>query len=142
MMLVVIFKFVYVLQHLLFSVTEPQLRIKPVGVSDVFILAGTIAITIDLFQLFSSTKPLFEIEEMQGKQSLCLTLKERQRSRPSSDNEARSSQSSADIKSYIITTQLDPGVYRKHVEDTTTSNLTGFAFVVIGNFHLAGGKIT
>ncbi|CAI9260872.1 unnamed protein product [Lactuca saligna] len=32
---VVIFNFVYVLQHLLFSVTEPQLRTKPSSVSDV-----------------------------------------------------------------------------------------------------------
>ncbi|CAI9292315.1 unnamed protein product [Lactuca saligna] len=69
-------------------------------------------------------------------------LKELQRSRPSSNNQARSSQSSVDLKSYIITSQLDPGVYKKHVEDTTKSNLTGFAFVVIGIVHLAGGKIT
>lgn len=49
---------------------------------------------------------------------------------------------STDIKSYVITTQLDPGVYKKYVEDTTKSNLTEFAFVVIGIVHLAGGKIT
>lgn len=49
---------------------------------------------------------------------------------------------SADTKSYIITSQLDPGVYRKHVEDTRKLHLTGFTFVVIGIVHLAGGKIT
>nr|KAJ0210933.1 hypothetical protein LSAT_V11C400214770 [Lactuca sativa] len=69
-------------------------------------------------------------------------LMELQRSCPSSNNQARSSQSSTDIKSYVITTQLDPGVYKKYVEDTTKSNLTEFAFVVIGIVHLAGGKIT
>ncbi|KAI3741193.1 hypothetical protein L1987_58860 [Smallanthus sonchifolius] len=69
-------------------------------------------------------------------------MKELQRVRPSSTNQARSSQSSADSKSYIITSQLDPGVYRKHIEDATKSHLTGFAFVVIGIVSLAGGKIT
>ncbi|KAL4562869.1 hypothetical protein LXL04_026900 [Taraxacum kok-saghyz] len=69
-------------------------------------------------------------------------LKELQRARPSSNNQTRNSQSSADTKSYIVTSQLDPGVYRKLVEDTKNSHLTGFAFVVIGIVHLAGGKIT
>ncbi|KAI3711264.1 hypothetical protein L2E82_41230 [Cichorium intybus] len=69
-------------------------------------------------------------------------MKELSRSRPSSNNQARSSQSSTDSKSYIITSQLDPGVYRKHVEDTRKSHLSGFAFVVVGIVHLAGGKIT
>ncbi|XP_071718288.1 uncharacterized protein [Rutidosis leptorrhynchoides] len=69
-------------------------------------------------------------------------MKELQRSRPSSTNQARSSQSSADAKSYIVISQLDPGVYRKHIEDTTKSHLTGLTFVVIGIVHLAGGKIT
>ncbi|CAI9292859.1 unnamed protein product [Lactuca saligna] len=41
----------------------------------------------------------------------------------------------------MVESKLDPGVYKKHVEDTTKSNLTGFAFVVIGIVHLAGGKI-
>ncbi|KAL8192448.1 hypothetical protein R6Q57_027633 [Mikania cordata] len=68
-------------------------------------------------------------------------LKELQRARPSSTNQARSSQSSADLKSYIITSKLDPGVYRKHIEDTKNSHLTGFTFVVIGIVNLAGGKI-
>lgn len=49
---------------------------------------------------------------------------------------------SADAKSYIITSQLDPRVYRKHIEDTTKSHLTGLTFAVIGIVHLAGGKIT
>ncbi|KAK1420124.1 hypothetical protein QVD17_21466 [Tagetes erecta] len=69
-------------------------------------------------------------------------MTELQRARPSSTNQARSSQSSADSKSYIIKSQLDPGVYRKHIEDTKKSHLTGFAFVVIGIINLAGGKIT
>nr|XP_043621844.1 melanoma-associated antigen 8 [Erigeron canadensis] len=69
-------------------------------------------------------------------------MKELQRARPSSTNQARASQSSSDAKSYIITSQLDSGVYRKHIEDTTKSHLTGFTFVVIGIVHLAGGKIT
>ncbi|XP_024961400.1 melanoma-associated antigen 8 isoform X1 [Cynara cardunculus var. scolymus] len=69
-------------------------------------------------------------------------MKELQRSRPSSTNQPRSSQSSADPKSYIITSQLNPEVYRKHVEDSSKSHLTGFTFVVIGIVYLAGGKIT
>ncbi|CAI9269602.1 unnamed protein product [Lactuca saligna] len=86
-------------------------------------------------------KPDVAVKDVLVMQKL-IFLKEHQHSRTSSNNQARSSQSYADIKSYIITTQLDPGVYKNHVEDTTTSNLTGFEFVVIGNFHLAGGKIT
>ncbi|KAI7742073.1 hypothetical protein M8C21_030079 [Ambrosia artemisiifolia] len=69
-------------------------------------------------------------------------MKELQRARPSSTNQARSSQSSADSKSYIITSQLDSGVYRKHVDDPRKSHLTGLTFVVLGIVNLAGGKIT
>lgn len=69
-------------------------------------------------------------------------VKELQRVRPSSTNQARASQSSGDAKSYIITSQLEPQVYKKHIEDETKSHLTGFAFVAIGIVHLAGGKIT
>ncbi|PWA68946.1 MAGE protein [Artemisia annua] len=69
-------------------------------------------------------------------------VKELQRVRPSSTNQARASQSSGDVKSYIITSQLEPQVYKKHIEDETKSHLTGFAFVAIGIIHLAGGKIT
>ncbi|KAJ0590705.1 putative MAGE domain, melanoma-associated antigen, MAGE domain, winged helix WH1 [Helianthus annuus] len=69
-------------------------------------------------------------------------MKELQRARPSSTNQARSSQSSADAKSYIITSKLDPAVYRKHIEDSKKSHLTGFTFVVLGIVNLAGGKIT
>ncbi|XP_076948719.1 uncharacterized protein LOC143621078 [Bidens hawaiensis] len=69
-------------------------------------------------------------------------MKELQRARPSSNNQARASQSSADSKSYIITSQLDPAVYRKHIEDTRKSHLTGLTFAVIGIINLAGGKVT
>nr|GEV19155.1 melanoma-associated antigen 8 isoform X1 [Tanacetum cinerariifolium] len=69
-------------------------------------------------------------------------VKELQRVRPSSTNQNRASQSSGDAKSYIITSQLDPQIYKKHIEDETKSHLTGFAFVAIGIVHLAGGKIT
>ncbi|GKA10198.1 melanoma-associated antigen 8 isoform X1 [Tanacetum coccineum] len=69
-------------------------------------------------------------------------VKELQRVRPSSTNQNRASQSSGDAKSYIITSQLEPEIYKKHIEDETKSHLTGFAFVAIGIVHLAGGKIT
>ncbi|GJY62524.1 melanoma-associated antigen 8 isoform X1 [Tanacetum coccineum] len=69
-------------------------------------------------------------------------VKELQHVRPSSTNQARASQSSGDAKSYIITSQLDPQKYKKHIEDETKSHLTGFTFVAIGIVHLAGGKIT
>lgn len=69
-------------------------------------------------------------------------LKELQRSRPSSTNQARLSQrSGADAKSYVIISQLPAEVYKKYVEDMNTSHLTGFTFVVISIVHLAGGKI-
>ncbi|GKD06628.1 melanoma-associated antigen 8 isoform X1, partial [Tanacetum coccineum] len=69
-------------------------------------------------------------------------VKELQHVRPSSTNQARASQSSGDAKSYIITSQLDPQIYKKHIEDETKSHLTGFTFVAIGIVHLARGKIT
>lgn len=47
----------------------------------------------------------------------------------------------SDAKSYIITSRLPGDVYRKFVEDTNSSHMTGFTFVIIGIIHLAGGKI-
>ncbi|XAR63229.1 hypothetical protein NMG60_11023098 [Bertholletia excelsa] len=68
-------------------------------------------------------------------------MRELQRCR-SSTNQGRSSQQSvADAKSYIITSKLSADVYKKYVEDASTSHLTGFAFVVISIVYLAGGRM-
>ncbi|XP_074263043.1 uncharacterized protein LOC141585875 [Silene latifolia] len=70
-------------------------------------------------------------------------LKELQRARSTSKNQARySQQSAADLRSYIVVSQLPADVYRKFVEDVNTAPLTGFTFVVAGIVHLAGGKIS
>ncbi|KAL6342302.1 hypothetical protein AAG906_007516 [Vitis piasezkii] len=69
-------------------------------------------------------------------------MKELQRSRPSSTNQGRTSQQSfADVKSYVIISQLPADVYRKYVEDVNTAHLTGFTFVIVSIVYLAGGKI-
>lgn len=47
-----------------------------------------------------------------------------------------------DAKSYVIVSQLPAEAYKKYVEDSNTSHLTGFAFVIIGIVYLAGGKIS
>lgn len=70
-------------------------------------------------------------------------LKELQRTRPPAKNQTRSSQlSAADMRSYIVISQLPSNVYQKHVEDISTAHLTGFTFVIISVVHLAGGKIS
>uniref|UniRef100_A0A803LUN1 MAGE domain-containing protein n=1 Tax=Chenopodium quinoa TaxID=63459 RepID=A0A803LUN1_CHEQI len=70
-------------------------------------------------------------------------LKELQRTRPPAKNQTRSSQNSAaDMRSYIVISQLPANVYQKHVEDISTAHLTGFTFVIISVVHLAGGKIS
>lgn len=48
----------------------------------------------------------------------------------------------ADAKSYIIISQLPADVYRKFVEDKSSSHMAGFMFVVLGIIHLCGGKVT
>ncbi|KAF8411446.1 hypothetical protein HHK36_003997 [Tetracentron sinense] len=68
-------------------------------------------------------------------------MRELQRSRPSTNHGRSSQQSVAEAKSYVIISQLPADVYRKYVEDTNTSHLTGFTFIVISIVHLAGGKI-
>lgn len=47
-----------------------------------------------------------------------------------------------EAKSYIVTSQLPSDIYSKYVEDKENSHMTGFAFVVVGIVHLAGGKIS
>ncbi|RVW12824.1 hypothetical protein CK203_113439 [Vitis vinifera] len=47
----------------------------------------------------------------------------------------------ADVKSYVIISQLPADVYRKYVEDVNTAHLTGFTFVIVSIVYLAGGKI-
>lgn len=47
-----------------------------------------------------------------------------------------------EAKSYVIMSELPPDVYRKFVEDKSSSHLTAFTFVVIGTVHLSGGKVT
>ncbi|KAJ4965427.1 hypothetical protein NE237_017276 [Protea cynaroides] len=69
-------------------------------------------------------------------------MKELQRVRPSTNQGLSGQQSLVDAKSYVITSQLPPEVYRKHVEDTKTFTSSGFTFAVIGIVHLAGGKIS
>lgn len=91
--------------------------------------------------------PAFVINEAKAKLSSIFgyEMRELQRSRPSvSANPGRASQSQqaiSDVKSYIIISQLPPDVYRKFVEDTNSTHLTGFTFVVVGIIHLAGGRV-
>ncbi|KAF6141585.1 hypothetical protein GIB67_023757 [Kingdonia uniflora] len=69
-------------------------------------------------------------------------LRELQRARPSSTNNNRASQQSVtDVKSYVIISKLPADVYKIYVEDTDSSHITGFTFVVISIVHLAGGQI-
>ncbi|XP_042398756.1 uncharacterized protein LOC121989027 isoform X2 [Zingiber officinale] len=69
-------------------------------------------------------------------------MKELQRSRPSSNKQARASQQSAfESKSYILVSQLPPDVYSEFVEDKESSHLSGFAFVVISIIHLSGENL-
>ncbi|KAL0339309.1 UNVERIFIED_CONTAM: hypothetical protein Sangu_1453000 [Sesamum angustifolium] len=92
--------------------------------------------------------PAYVINEAKSKLSSIFgyELRELQRSRPSvSVNQGRASQSQqsvADAKSYILISQLPADIYRKFVEDTSSSHITGFTFVVIGIIHLGGGKVT
>ncbi|WCJ44453.1 hypothetical protein M5689_025119 [Euphorbia peplus] len=83
--------------------------------------------------------PSFIINEAISKLSSIfgLEMRELHRLRPSSAN----NQSTADLKSYVLISQLPPDLYRKYVEDVDTAHLTGFTFVVISIVHLAGGKI-
>lgn len=70
-------------------------------------------------------------------------MKELQRARPSSKNQTRySQQNAADMRSYIVISQLPANVYQKYVEDINTAHLTGFTFVIIGIVYLAGCKIS
>ncbi|KAL2893807.1 Non-structural maintenance of chromosomes element 3-like protein [Bienertia sinuspersici] len=70
-------------------------------------------------------------------------LKELQRTRPSTKTQTRySQQSAADMRSYIVVSQLPADVYKKYVEDIYTAHLTGFTFVIVSIVHLAGGKIS
>lgn len=70
-------------------------------------------------------------------------MKELQRSRPSSNKQARASQQTAiETKSYIVVSQLHSDIYSKYIEDKETSHMTGFTFVAISLVHLAGGKIS
>uniref|UniRef100_A0A7N0V751 MAGE domain-containing protein n=1 Tax=Kalanchoe fedtschenkoi TaxID=63787 RepID=A0A7N0V751_KALFE len=68
-------------------------------------------------------------------------MRELQRLRPSTTNQARSSQQSLDAKSYVIISQLRPDVYAKYVEDSNTTHVAGFTFVVLSIVHLAGGRL-
>ncbi|GKV09354.1 hypothetical protein SLEP1_g20866 [Rubroshorea leprosula] len=68
-------------------------------------------------------------------------LRELHRSRPLSKKHGRSTQVMVDSKSYVIISQLPADIYKKYVEDVTSSHLTGFAFVAISIVHLAGGKL-
>lgn len=47
----------------------------------------------------------------------------------------------ADIKSYVLESQLPSDIYKKFVEDKGVAHISGFKFVVISIIHLAGGKI-
>lgn len=47
-----------------------------------------------------------------------------------------------DAKSYIIISQLPADVYKKFVEDRSSSHMMGLTFVVVGIIHLGGGKVT
>lgn len=47
----------------------------------------------------------------------------------------------ADIKSYVLVSQLPSEVYTEFIENKETAHLTGFTFSVISIVHLAGGKI-
>ncbi|KAJ1702600.1 hypothetical protein LUZ63_002379 [Rhynchospora breviuscula] len=71
-------------------------------------------------------------------------MKELNRMRPSSNRPAAraSQQSNVDAKSYVIISKLPADQYTKYVENKEASHLTGFAFVVIGIIHLAGGKLS
>ncbi|CAL5050838.1 unnamed protein product [Urochloa decumbens] len=46
----------------------------------------------------------------------------------------------AEVKSYILVSQLDPEVYSKYAEDKEAAPLSGFSVTVISLIHLAGGK--
>ncbi|XP_073309274.1 uncharacterized protein [Primulina huaijiensis] len=91
--------------------------------------------------------PAFVINEAKAKLSSIFgyEMRELQRSRLSvSANPGRASQSQqavSDAKSYVIVSQIPPDVYRKFVEDTNSTHLTGFTFVVVGIIHLAGGRV-
>lgn len=70
-------------------------------------------------------------------------LKELQRSRPSSNRHgAASQQGGAEMKTYVLMSQLPSDIYSKYVDNKETSHLSGFAFAVIGIVYLAGGKIS
>ncbi|KAK4397421.1 hypothetical protein Sango_1578700 [Sesamum angolense] len=106
--------------------------------------------------------PAFVINEAKSKLSSIFgyEIKELQRFRASvSVNPGRASQSqqylhmvqilinsidtaAADAKSYILVSQLPADIYTKFVEDTSSSHMSGFTFVVIGIIHLGGGKVT
>ncbi|XP_078178500.1 uncharacterized protein LOC144572709 isoform X1 [Carex rostrata] len=89
--------------------------------------------------------PTLVINEARGKLSSIFgfDMKELNRMRPSSNRSAAraSQQSNLDAKSYVIVSQLPPDEYTKYVENKESSYLTGFAFVVLGIVHLAGGKL-
>ncbi|XP_020255735.1 non-structural maintenance of chromosomes element 3 homolog [Asparagus officinalis] len=70
-------------------------------------------------------------------------MKELLRSRPTSNKQGRmSQQSGAELKSYVLVSQLPSNIFSKYVENKETSHVSGFTFVVIGIVHLAGGKIS
>ncbi|KAG9449607.1 hypothetical protein H6P81_009572 [Aristolochia fimbriata] len=70
-------------------------------------------------------------------------LTELQRSRPSSTNKTRASQqSTAELKSYVISSLLPNDVYRKFIEDKDNAQETGLTFTVIAIVQVAGGKIS
>ncbi|KAL9142140.1 hypothetical protein ABFS82_14G149100 [Erythranthe guttata] len=108
----------------------------------------------DLTQLITSkgykqrNLPAFVINEAKSKLSSIFgyELRELHRSRPSASSKStRASQShlsTGDAKSYIIISQLPADIYKKFVEDASSSHVTGLTFVVIGIIHLGGGKIT
>lgn len=48
----------------------------------------------------------------------------------------------AELKSYVLVSQLPSNIFSKYVENKETSHVSGFTFVVIGIVHLAGGKIS
>ncbi|KAL3615549.1 hypothetical protein CASFOL_041210 [Castilleja foliolosa] len=88
--------------------------------------------------------PAYVINEAKSKLSSIFgyEMRELQRTRSSVNQGRATQQSSGDAKSYIIVSQLPADVYKKFVEDKSSSHLTGLTFVVIGIVHLAGGKIT
>lgn len=47
----------------------------------------------------------------------------------------------ADIKSYVLISQLPDEVYKKYVKDVNSSPMAGFTFTVVSIIHLAGGKL-